>query len=112
MLESGVAGPLVCSYANTAGGMESILLDLGIAVGDEPSPTFLVDVEETSRIREVLTPAVARMTREDLPGGWYMPTGRSLAPSGNPMHRSMQALIRPGGQQEAPATLFVPTKRK
>jgi hypothetical protein len=112
MLESGVAGPLVCSYANTAGGMESILLNLGIAVGDEPSPTFLVDVEETSRIRDVLTPAAARMTREDLPSGWYLPTGRSLDLSRNPMHRSMQALIRHGGRRRAPVSLVVPAQRK
>ncbi len=107
-LESGVGGPLVCSYANTAGGMESILLNLGIAVGKEPSPAFLADVEETSHIVWHRIRPVKRLDHETLVSARYLLSGRKLATNRRDWQAAGVQVLHPGlAVENMPAFLSI-----
>jgi hypothetical protein len=110
-LESAVSGPLVASYANTAGGMESILLNLGIMVGDEPMPTFLCDVEASSTsVRRAIRP-VSAGEGMDTHGRYFTFTGRALGRRGRGGAGALYPVIAPGRTARDPHRVVIEQSR-
>lgn len=106
-LQSAVGGPLVASYANTAGGMESILLNMGIMVGEEPAPTFMCDIENAST--QVLKPflPVSHGRAGDGHERYYSCSGRLVGGDGRRAASSFFPVVAPGSRTGGRTSVIV-----